>query len=332
MAEYIDKQSLIGEIAENLKSILVVTELEKVTPVILETLSYYEVSRVAQREDSVKTSADILKMFLDAKCVEGRTGKTLERYEYILNHFFEHENVSACEVTSYHIRDYFMKEKTRGISDATIGGYRYVLSSFYGWLFNEGLIGKNPCRNVGTIKQEKKVRKAFSQVEIQKMLDACKTKRDKAIIMFLLTTGCRVSEVCALNVADVDLRTKECIVYGKGRKERTVYFDDVTAWMLSDYLESYNPWKSAPLFGGKGATRLMCNGLRSMLKRIETASGVENIHPHRFRRTFATNMINKGMPIQEVAALMGHDKIDTTMTYIYQTKEKVKSSYERYSG
>ena len=330
MANYVDKQQFISELSDALKSVLTVTEMEQMQSVLLGVLSGYEVERNAENRDTVADSADFLQMYIDAKTIEGRTAKTIARYQFILNTFFRSENVTAQGTTVYHIRDYFMKEKKRGIADSTIAGVRDVLNSFYGWLFNEGLIPKNPCANVGAIRQEKKVRKPFSSVEIQKIIDGCKRLRDKAIVLFLLNTGCRISELSGINVEDIDLKNRECIVYGKGRKERTIFFDEVTAWVLAEYIETQNV--TGALFYGKGTERLSPNGIRRMLKEIEEKTGVENVHPHRFRRTFATSVINHGMAIQDVAAILGHEKIDTTMKYVYQSKERTRTAYETHTA
>lgn len=331
MAEYVAKQELIAEMEQKMRDVLTITQMETLQSTLLSVLVGYDVERNTNREDAVKSSQDMLQMFLDAKTTEGRTHRTMARYVYILNRFFNEANITAKETTVYHIRNYFLKEKNRGISDSTIAGYRDIFNSFFGWLFNEGLIQRNPCRNIGTVKTEKKVRKPFSAVEIQQICEACGNKRDKAIIMVLLNTGCRISEVCGMNTEDINTKDREIVVYGKGRKERTVYFDQVTAWVLNDYIKNSKE-ESEPLFCGKRGNRITPGGVRAMLDTLEGKCGVTNIHPHRFRRTFATNMINRGMPIQEVAALMGHDKIETTMKYIYQSKERTKNSYEHYSA
>lgn len=333
MTEYVAKQQFLDDMTSKMKDVLTVTEMEKMQSVMLSVLSCYNVEKT-ETDGAVEESQDLLEMFLDAKAVEGRSEKTLARYRYILNRFFHVENVTAQGANVYHIRDYFMREKGRGMADSTIAGYRDVFNSFFGWLANEGMIPRNPCANVGTIKQEKKVRKPFSSVEVQKMLDSCECLRDKAIIQFLLNTGCRISEVCALKVRDIELGDRECIVYGKGKKERTVFFDDVTSTILSAYFFRRDDFKEEnSLFTTtKRGFPMSPNEVRKMMKELEKRSGVENIHPHRFRRTLATNLINKGMPIQEVAAILGHEKVDTTMKYVYQSAERTKAAYERFTA
>jgi site-specific recombinase XerD len=147
----------------------------------------------------------------------------------------------------------------------------------------------------------------------------------------LLSTGCRISEICALNRNDIDIVNKEILVLGKGNKERTVFIDDVTAMLLQRYLEERKD-DSEALFVGKGTSRLKPGGIRKILNAVATKAGVENTHPHRFRRTLATSLIDHGMPIQEVAAILGHEKLDTTMKYVYLNKTHVKNSYNKYVG
>lgn len=324
-----DKQILIQTLEENLKSKLPSTEIDVIRKAMMEVLPGFEIQQ-AECSSRQKTN-DIMQMFCDAKEIEGRSRNTIARYTYILNRFFEVEKVEATDVLVYHIRDFFMHEKRRGISDRTIAGYRDVFSSFFGWLLNEGIIQKNPCVNIGTIKFKKEVRTPYSSIDIEKIKECCVCERDRAIVTFLLATGCRISEVCALNRNDIDFQSGECTVLGKGNKERAVYIDDVATLHLSRYLSSRKD-DSEALFVGKGSERLKPGGIRKMLKGIEGRSGVTNIHPHRFRRTKATNLINRGMSIQDVAFILGHDRIDTTMTYIYQEKGAVKSAYKRYSA
>lgn len=216
------------------------------------------------------------------------------------------------------------------IADRTLEGYRTVFSSFFGWLYKEKLIQDNPCANLGPIKHMKKVRVPYSEVELEKLKEACQTVRDKTIIYFLLSTGCRISEICGLDRDDIDFMTLECTVLGKGNKERTVFLDDITAMMLKRYLAERKD-NSPALFIGKGSERMTPGGVRFRLKTIAERAGVQNVHPHRFRRTLATNLIDRGMPIQEVASILGHDNINTTMTYVYIKKENVKNAYRKYA-
>lgn len=271
-----------------------------------------------------------LKCFLESKEIEGRSKKTLERYNYILTRFFKEINIPINKITIFNLRNYLLNEKSRGISDKTLNGIRDVFNSFFGWLWKEGLIENNPCNNLGPIKCIKKIRKPYSDSDIEKLKEKCYDVRDKAFICFMLSTGCRISEICQLNKSDINFITLECKVLGKGDKERIVFIDDVTSMLLQRYLSERKDEYDA-LFIGKGTCRMTLGGVRARLKTIAIEAGVENVHPHRFRRTLATNLISHGMAIQDVSMILGHEKIDTTMTYVYRDKESVKNSYKKFS-
>lgn len=299
---------------------------QDVEAVLIDCIGLFEIEEVAPEESRL----DYLNLFCQAKEVEGRTPKTVERYRYIVTKLLKSVAVPETSITIYHLRKYFSEQKARGVSDSSLEGERAVFSAYFGWLMRERLITANPCDNLAAIKHVKKVRKPYTLTDMERIKDACKTLRDKALVMFLASSGCRVNEVCSLDRDAVNLIAKECVVLGKGNKERTVYINDVAVLALNRYLESRKD-DSPALFVGKGSARITPGGVRAALKRIEAASGVENVHPHRFRRTLATNLINRGMPIQEVAAILGHDKIDTTMTYVYIESGNVKSSYSKYA-
>lgn len=171
----------------------------------------------------------------------------------------------------------------------------------------------------------------FSSVDIEKLKEKCTCSRDKAIICFLLSTGCRISEVTQLNKSDIDFQKKQCKVLGKGNKERIVYIDDVTILLLNRYFSERKD-QSEALFVGKGTARMTPAGIRYMLRNLAEDANVENVHPHRFRRTLATNLIYRGMPIQEVAKILGHEKLDTTMKYVYLDNNTLKFSYNKFSS
>lgn len=320
------RQMLLESIEKSVGECLTVVNVQEAMKRISGVLSSYEVE-YTEKEDS--SSKDYLKAFLDAKEIEGRSPKTIERYRYIIGRALKSINAPVCSITTYHLRGYLMDCKNQGMADQTIEGIRSCLSSFFGWLWREGILERNPCANISPIKCRKQIRLPFSSEEIERLKENCDSIRDKAIVSFLLSTGCRISEVCNLNISDVDFTSMECRVLGKGNKERTVYIDSVTAMLLKRYLSTREDQYVA-LFIGKGTDRMTPGGIRSMLKTKERASNVVNVHPHRFRRTLATNLINRGMPIQEVASILGHDKIDTTMTYVYLEKENVKSAYKKF--
>ena len=321
------KHQLLKEIEEGLGQVLTVNSMEVVMGVIASKLDGYDLESISTPED---LGDDMLKAFLDAKTIEGRSPKTVERYRYILTQMLREVKAPIRQISVFHLRSYLMKERTRGVSDRSLEGMRSVFSSFFNWLQRENLITINPCANLGPIKCQKQVKVPYSDVDVEKLKDACHSIRDKALICFLLTTGCRISEVVGLNREDLDLRSLRCKVLGKGNKERVVYFDNVTALHLRQYMETRTDDLPA-LFIGKGTERIHPGGVRFMLNTVADEAGVEHVHPHRFRRTLATNLIGHGMPIQEVARILGHDKLDTTMQYVYLNDADVQNSYRKYS-
>lgn len=321
------RQVLLKDAEKAFGSVLTVEQMQKIMPMLGEALAGFEVEQVTDADDS---GGDLLCAFIEAKEIEGRSKKTLERYQYIIRQFLKAAGTVTQKVTVYHIRSFLMAEKRRSLSDRTLEGYRCVFSSFFGWLQKEGLIPANPCANLGAIKCAKVVREPYSATDIERLKEACGSLRDRAIITFLLSSGCRISEVCGLNRNDIDMASAECTVLGKGNKERVVYLDSVALMLLRRYLASRKDAHNA-LFVGLRGERLQPGGVRAMLKQLEAKTGVPNVHPHRFRRTLATNLIARGMPIQEVAAILGHDKLDTTMKYVYLEKSNIKNSFAKYA-
>ena len=233
-------------------------------------------------------------------------------------------------ITIHHIRKYLEKGKKRGLKDSTLDAKRQVLNAYFGWLWREGLIERNPMTNMGTIKIPKREKKIYTEAELEMLIRGCKTIRDQAIIHFLSSTGCRISEMTQLNRNDVDLFKLECTVRGKGDKERTVFLSAVAGLVLGEYLRSRKDEEEA-LFIGMRKERLEPCGIRWMLKELSKRTGVEHVHPHKFRRTRATNLCRHGMPIQTVAKVLGHEKIDTTMRYVIVEKEDMKNDLRRYA-
>ena len=324
------KQTLLRDIEKSLGSVVTVDTLTTIMKILSEHLSVYDVEQTGDQFNDVETE-ELLGVYLDAKRIEGRSDKTIERYRYIIQRVFDAVNVPVRKISVFHLRKYFSDEKARGISDRTMDGTRQVLSAFFGWLLKEGLLENDPTVNLGSIKSIKKVRKPFSQSEIERMKEACENDRDKAIIATLMSTGCRISEMTQLNRNDVDLDHLECKVLGKGNKERVVYLDPVAGMMIRTYLSEREDSSDA-LFVGRRGERLQPGGVRAMLVRLADAANVEHVHPHKFRRTLATNLIRRGMPIQEVACILGHDKLDTTMGYVVLDKSEVKNAYRKYAS
>ena len=329
------KVSFLTQVDHKCADLLTKSDLEKTLQIISDILEGFDM-RECQKWDEDQTD-DLLETYINTLDIQGRSKATIKRYDYMLRKFLHDVNVKTRKINVYHIRNWLAKEKERGIQDSSLESERMVLSSYFGWLFRESLIERNPMANVCTIKVAKKTKQIVSDIEMEKLKQAClkmrgiKPYRNKAILLFLASTGCRVSEMTGLNRDSVDLRNLECIVHGKGNKERTVYLDSVTGMAIQQYLAKRKDSGEA-LFVGKEGKRLGTNGVRVMLKELAKLAGVENvIHPHKFHRTLATEMTRHGMPIQEVANILGHDKLDTTMRYVVLDRETVKASYRKFA-
>ena len=321
------KVSFMNQTEMKLSTEITADAMNKTMKVISDVLEGFEMQETFRGDDGPD---DLLEGFLNALRVEGRSQKTIDRYSYELEKLMKALNVTTRKVTVYHLRDFLAKEKARGISDNTLKGLREIYSSYFNWLQRESLIDRNPVVNLGTIKVPKKKKELYTEVDLEKLKRNCKTKRDLAIVLFLYSTCCRVGEVVELNRDQITLDNCKVIVHGKGDKERKVYFDEVTAEALKQYLDERTDDCEA-LFVNKRRQRLQANGIRVMLSKLAERAGVNHVHPHKFRRTKATEMARHGMPIQDVQAILGHEKIDTTMQYVQMNDTDIESSYRRYS-
>ncbi len=321
------KVVFLNRMEKSLGEILTASKMTEVMSALSDELANYQFEQAKPIDFA---GDDFLDAFLSAKEIEGRSEKTIERYRYIITKFMDEIRIPTRSITVFHLRKYLNDQKNRGLADSTLEGFREVFSSYFNWLQKENLIENNPCSNLGAIKCQKKVKLAYSEVDLEKLKQCCTKIRDKAIICFLLSTGCRISEAIQLNRDDIDLRNRECKVLGKGNKERIVYIDTITAMTLSEYLKNRKDDLPA-LFIGKGSERLKPGGVRLMLHKLQVEANIETVvHPHRFRRTLATNLIHRGMPIQEVARILGHEKLDTTMKYVCLNDKDIKYSYNKF--
>lgn len=320
------KQLLLNDIQEGLDEYMPRLQSNRVMVTVNDKLSNYDVEEIKGGYEA--KNDELLKAFLQAKAIEGRSPKTIDRYSYMLEKSLNDIGVPVKRITVFHIRSYLMKEKERGLMDTSLEGVRSIFSTFFGWLWKEGLIDHNPVANIGSIKSLQQVRIPFSALEMELIKQSCRTARERAIVSFLRATGCRIGEVCKLNRDSIDFESREVKVLGKGNKERIVYFDQITAMELKRYFSGRKDSDQCLFCGIRG--RYSEQGFRAMLKQLEGRSGVPNIHPHRFRRTLATDLILKGMPIQEVAYILGHSNINTTLKYVTISKVQVKNAYNKY--
>lgn len=303
-----------------------------VQDVLVMQLNRYEVmercTEVAVRDDSAEGQ---LKKFLATKRVEGMADSTLRRYAEINRALLNYLGKPLEEITTYDLRFYLSVRRQIGkVSNRSLDGMRRCYSSFFGWLSAEGVISHNPCAALAQIKCRKTVKKPYSAADMEKIRKACSNIRDLALVDFLYATGCRVSEVSRLEIPDVDFERMECVVLGKGNKERKVYLTEVAAMHLQEYLNTRTDSCEA-LFAGRGK-RLGKNGIEAIVKNLGKRAGVENVHPHRYRRTLATNLLDRGMNIQDVAAILGHADLKTTQIYCYISQANVKTAYRKYAA
>lgn len=281
-----------------------------------------------------ETNSELLEMFISAKRVEGCSEKTLKYYKATLVRLFDVMDMHVTHMKTDDLRNYLSDyQQTSQCTKANIDNIRRILSSFFAWLEDENYIIKSPVRRIHKIKSSKVVKETYSDESMEIIRDQCGCLRDLALIDLLASTGMRVGELVRLNRDDIDFENRECVVFGKGSKERPVYFDARTKIHLKNYLDSRIDDEDALfvslLFPHK---RLEISGVEIRLRELGRKLGITKVHPHKFRRTLATRAIDKGMPIEQVQRLLGHAKIDTTMQYAMVNQNNVKISHRKYIG
>jgi len=293
-----------------------------------------EILTEARLDADLKSSEEILEIFLSSKRLEGRSQKTLDLYRFTIEKMLEQINKNICLLTTADIRDYLSWYQTEhNVSKATVDGIRRNLSSLFHWLEDEDYIFESPLRRIHKIKITKKVKEPYSDEDFERLRDGCKYLRDLTILEFLFSTGMRIGEMVKLNRNDINFDERECIVLGKGDKERTTYFDARTKLHLKEYLASRDDDNPA-LFVSirKPATRVTEGGMEIMMRRLGVRTNVNKCHPHRFRRSCASTALEKGMPLEQVQLMLGHSNISTTLLYTVIKDSTVKSSHRKYLG
>ena len=281
-----------------------------------------------------KENQELLDNFLSSKQVEGCSERTIDYYKTTINKMVDCVNLKIESITTDDLRKYLSDYKNQtDVSKTTIDNIRRVLSSFFSWLEDEDYILKNPIRRIHKIKTRKVVKEVLSDEHFEILRDNCVNIRDLAMIELLASTGIRVGELVNLNIDDVFFNERECIVLGKGDSERIVYFDAKTKIHLQKYLESRNDSNPALFVSFKKPyNRLGINGVERRIRELGRDANIKKVHPHKFRRTMATNAIDKGMPIEQVQKLLGHVQIDTTMQYAMVNQSNVKIAHRKFIG
>lgn len=327
------KKTLINQIQTEMSGVLNNAQRQKLSEVLEHC--FFNVDVVALgNEDLIqsKSNQTLKEEFLSAKQVEGCSERSVNYYSSTLDNLIKSLEKPFNQIETEDLRVYLSEyQKKNNASKQTIDNIRRILSSFFTWLEDEDYILKSPVRRIHKIKTMKQVKETYSDEAMERLRDNCKTIRDLALIDMLASTGMRVGELVKLNRVDVDFVNRECVVLGKGSKERFVYFDARTKLHLQNYLNSRTDDNEA-LFVSllEPHKRLEIAGVEIMLRKLGRSLEINKVHPHKFRRTLATRAIDKGMPIEQVQKLLGHQKIDTTMEYAIVDQQNVKNSHKKY--
>ena len=325
-------EPMISEILQEMLPVLDNLQLAKLKGVLEHKLWNVEIVNKTVEDSFDKSNKEFTELFISEKRVEGCSPKTLRYYLATINKMTDTVGKHITKITTEDLRKYLSDyHEENNCSKSNIDNIRRILSSFFSWLEDEDYILKSPVRRIHKIKSAKTVKETYTDEMLECMRDNCGSLRDLAIIVMLASTGMRVGELVHLNIEDVDFENRECVVLGKGSKERPVYFDARTKIHLRNYLESRNDDNPA-LFVSmlKPYNRLKISGVEIRLRKLGQKLDITKVHPHKFRRTLATRAIDKGMPIEQVQKLLGHSKIDTTMQYAMVDQENVKLSHRKF--
>ena len=313
---------IINEMADYLN----IAQMKKLQEVLIKNLSD------ARPEKEQISNQEYLKMFIEAKQIEGCSARTLQYYQVTIENLLKNIDTVIRKITTDEIRTYLAEYQQRNnCSKVTVDNVRRNISSFFSWLEEEDYILKSPMRRIHKIKTKQPVKEIISDEMIERLRDNCRCSRDLAMIDLLYSTGIRVGELVGLNISDIDFEERECVVYGKGDKERRVYFDAKAKLHLQNYINSRTDTNPA-LFVTLDSPyeRLKISGVEIRVRELGRKLNIEKIHPHKFRRTMATRAIDKGMPIEQVQKILGHSQIGTTMQYAIVNQNNVKTSHRRY--
>lgn len=325
------KEEIINEIQLKMLPCLDNAQLKQLQKVLVSTLSCFE---IYEKEQKITPETNLTEMFVSAKRIEGCSETTLEYYSNTITAMLSDIGKSPQKITTEDLREYLTSyQAKRNSSKVTIDNIRRILSSFFSWLEDEDYIIKSPVRRIHKVKTAKVIKDTYTDEALELMRDNCKNARDLAIIDLLASSGMRIGELVKLNRDDINFNERECVVLGKGNKERLVYFDARTKIHLQNYLDSrtdYNPALFVSL--NNPSDRLQIGGIESRLRELGRRLNIVKVHPHKFRRTLATTAIDKGMPIEQVQQLLGHQKIDTTMHYAMVKQQNVKLAHRKYIG
>lgn len=326
-------EDILNDIVSGIKDVLSDEQMKQVSSSIKDVLAKYEINkRTSNEERREKENTELLDTFLSAKKIEGCSDKTIHYYQSSIDKLLNGLSKCIKEICTNDIRRYLAEiQEENNLSKVTIDNLRRIFSSFFSWLEDEDYIAKSPVRRIHKVRTDTLVKEVLSDENIETLRDSCNELRDLAMIDLLLSTGVRVGELVKMNRADIDFQERQCKVFGKGNKEREVYFNARTKIHLQRYLESRtddNPALFVTLL--KPHTRLTISGVEVRLRKMGKDVHIDKVHPHKFRRTLATMAIDRGMPIEQVQKLLGHVRIDTTLHYAMVNQQNVKIAHRKY--
>ena len=326
------KQNLITEVVQGMLPYLNNAQTEKLQEVLAHALFGYEVAKTDKDENV--SEQNLVGLFLAAKRIEGCSEKSLKYYESTIMAMLDELHKEVKQIDTDDIRSYLTEYQARKKSSkVTIDNIRRILSSFFSWLEDEDYILKSPVRRIHKVKTGTNIKETYSDEALELMRDSCTELRDLAMIDMLASTGMRVGEMVLLNREDINFNERECVVFGKGDKERIVYFDARTKIHLQNYLHSRTDNDPALFVSLQTPhNRMSIGGIEVRLRQLGKRLGLNKVHPHKFRRTLATMAIDKGMPIEQLQQLLGHKRIDTTLQYAMVKQSNVKIAHRKYIG
>ena len=329
------KENIIMAVVTAMQRDLDCRQMARLKAVLIKELQDVEVSECRETEKArIDGNNDLLDAFISAKKIEGCSDKTLAYYRNTIERFLHANNVAVCHVTTSDIRQYLSQyQEKNNSSKVTIDNMRRIFSSFFSWLEDEDYIAKSPVRRIHKVKTDTLVKEVLTDEQLEQLRDNCTNRRDLAIIDILASTGIRVGELVKLNRGDIDFHERQCIVFGKGNKERMVYFNARTKLHLQQYLaERIDDDPALFVSLSSPHKRLSIGGVETCIRKMGKRLDIPKVHPHKFRRTLATMAIDKGMPIEQVQRLLGHVRIDTTLHYAIVNQNNVKMAHKKYLG
>lgn len=326
------KKVIINEIMQGMLKHLDNSQMKMLYNVLERSFEGIELSKTESLTD--EQNIDYINLFVSAKRVEGCSEKTLHYYSQTIKSVIDYIGKEIPHITTEDLRHYITSyQEDRKSSKVTIDNIRRILSSFFAWLEDEDYIVKSPVRRIHKVKSAITIKETYTDENLEQMRDNCDELRDLALIDILASTGMRIGELVLLNREDINFEERECIVFGKGSKERLVYFDARTKIHLQNYLNSRNDTNKALFVSLKAPfNRMTIGGIEVRLREMGRKLGINKVHPHKFRRTLATMAIDKGMPVEQLQKLLGHQRIDTTLQYAMVKQSNVKIAHRKFIG